>query len=99
MISKVSAMHSAKMETACRKMAESYVDYEMTGRNLGMCEHLDKEHFYCLTRGYFEAAVRNGSLYCAGDNRKDISSLKRRKQKGPFMAACFRQNGRCAPSA
>ena len=68
MISKVSTMHSAKMETACRKMAESYVDYEMTGRNLGMCEHLDKEHFYRLTRGYFEAAVRNGSLYCAGDN-------------------------------
>ena len=70
MISKVSTMHSAKMETACRKMAESYVDYEMTGRNLGMCEHLDKEHFYRLTRGYFEAAVRNGSLYCAGDNRE-----------------------------
>jgi len=64
-------MHSAKMETACRKMAESYVDYEMTGRNLGMCEHLDKEHFYRLTRGYFEAAVRNGSLYCAGDNRRE----------------------------
>ena len=58
------------METACRKMAESYVDYEMTGRNLGMCEHLDKEHFYRLTRGYFEAAVRNGSHYCAGDNRE-----------------------------
>lgn len=70
MISKVSAMHSAQMETACRKMAESYVDYEMTGRNLGMCEHLDKEHFYCLTRGYFEAAVRNGSLYCAGDKQE-----------------------------
>ena len=50
-------MHSAQMETACRRMAESYVDYEMTGRNLGMCEHLDKEHFYRLTRGYFEAAV------------------------------------------
>ena len=70
MISKVSTMHSAKMETACRKMAESYVDYEMTGRNLGMCEHLDKEHFYRLTRGYFEAAVRNGSLYSAGDKQE-----------------------------
>ena len=70
MISKVSAMHSAQMETACRRMAESYVDYEMTGRNLGMCEHLDKEHFYRLTRGYFEAAVRNGSLYCAGDKQE-----------------------------
>ena len=63
-------MHSAKMETACRKMAESYVDYEMIGRNLGMCEHLDKEHFYRLTRGYFEAAVRNGSLYSAGDKQE-----------------------------
>lgn len=70
MISKVSAMHSVQMETACRKMAESYVDYEMTGRNLGICEHLDKEHFYCLTRGYFEAAVRNGSLCCAGDKQE-----------------------------
>ena len=70
MISKVSTMHSAQMETACRRMAESYVDYEMTGRNLGMCEHLDKEHFYRLTRGYFEAAVRNGSLYCAGDKQE-----------------------------
>ena len=62
MISKVSTMHSAQMEAACRRMAESYLTYEMTGRNLGMCEHLDKEHFYRLTRGYFEAAVRNGSL-------------------------------------
>ena len=56
-------------------MAESYVDYEMTGRNLGMCEHLDKEHFYRLTRGYFEAAVRNGSLYCAGDNREASGNM------------------------
>ena len=70
MISKVSTMHSAQMEAACRRMAESYLTYEMTGRNLGMCEHLDKEHFYRLTRGYFEAAVGNGSLYCAGDNRE-----------------------------
>ena len=70
MISKVSTMHSAKMETACRRMAESYLTYEMTGRNLGMCEHLDKEHFYRLTRGYFEAAVRNGSLYSAGDKQE-----------------------------
>ena len=70
MITKVSAMYSAQMEMACRRMAESYVDYEMTGRNLGMCEHLDKEHFYRLTRGYFESAVKNGSLYCAGDNRE-----------------------------
>ena len=70
MITKVSVMYSAQMEMVCRRMAESYVDYEMTGRNLGMCEHLDKEHFYRLTRGYFESAVKNGSLYCAGDNRE-----------------------------
>ena len=70
MITKVSVMYSAQMEMVCRRMAESYVDYEMTGRNLGMCEHLDKEHFYRLTRGYFVSAVKNGSLYCAGDNRE-----------------------------
>ena len=39
-------------------MAESYVDYEMTGRNLGMCEHLDKEHFYRFTRGCFASDMR-----------------------------------------
>jgi len=32
-----------------------------------MCEYLDREHFYRFTRGYFEAAVRNGSLYAAGE--------------------------------
>ena len=58
MITKVSAMHPAQMETACRRMAESYVDYEMTGRNLGMCEHLDKEHFYRFTRGCFASDMR-----------------------------------------
>jgi GNAT superfamily N-acetyltransferase len=31
---------------------------------------LDKEHFYRFTRGYFESAIRNGSLYCAGDNKE-----------------------------
>ena len=70
MITKVSTMNSVTMETECRRMADSYLDFEMTGRNLGMCEHLDKEHFYRFTRGYFESAIRNGSLYCAGDNKE-----------------------------
>jgi GNAT superfamily N-acetyltransferase len=86
-------MHSAKMETACRKMAESYVDYEMTGRNLGMCEHLDKEHFYRLTRGYFEAAVRNGSLYCAGANREGYFNFEtpetKRSLSGSLLQATW----------
>jgi len=39
MITKVSTMNSVTMETECRRMADSYLDFEMTGRNLGMCEH------------------------------------------------------------
>ena len=70
MITRVSTMHPAQLETECRRMADSYLAYEMTGSNLGMCEHLDAEHFARLIRGYFESAVRNGSLYCVGDNRE-----------------------------
>ena len=70
MITKVRAMNSAQIESECRKMADSYLEYEMTGSNLGMCEHLDKEHFYRFTRSYFELAIRNGSLYCAGGNKE-----------------------------
>ncbi len=68
MIHKVSAMTLSEMETVCRKMADSFLDYEWTGNNLGMCEYLDREHFYRFTRGYFELAARNGSLYCAGEH-------------------------------
>lgn len=67
---RVSAMNSVQIETECRRMADSYLDYEMTGSNLGMCEHLDREHFTRLIRGYFELAIRNGSLYCAGGNKE-----------------------------
>ena len=63
-------MDSSQMLSVCRTMAESYLDFEMTGNNLGMCEHLDREHFTHLIRGYFESAVRNGSLYCVGENRQ-----------------------------
>ena len=45
-------MHSAKMEMACRKMAESYVDYEMTGRNLGM--KMVREHIVSDRAVYYE---------------------------------------------
>ena len=51
-------------------MADSFLDYEMTGSNLGMCEHLDKEHFFRFARSYFELAVRNGSLYSTGDSKE-----------------------------
>ena len=70
MINKVSTMTSREMERSCRKMADSFLDYEMTGSNLGMCEHLDREHFYRFARSYFELAVRNGSLYCTGENKE-----------------------------
>ena len=70
MITKVYEMDSLEIETQCRRMADSYLDYEMTGNNLGMCEHLDQEHFARLIRGYFESAIRNGSLYCAGENKE-----------------------------
>jgi len=60
-------MTASEMETACRKMADAFLDYDWSRGNRGMCEYLDREHFYRLTRGYFEAAVRNGSLYSAGD--------------------------------
>ena len=68
MIQKVISMTASEMETACRKMADAFLDYEWTPGNLGMCEYLDREHFYRFTRSYFELAVRNGSLYCAGDH-------------------------------
>ena len=70
MITKVYEMDSLEIETQCRRMADSYLDYEMTGNNLGMCEHLNQEHFARLIRGYFESAIRNGSLYCAGENKE-----------------------------
>ena len=64
MITKVSAMNSMEIETECRRMADSYLDYEMTGSNLGMCEHLDKEHFYRFTRSYFESAMTPPTAIC-----------------------------------
>lgn len=67
MIRKIKTMTSEEMEQACRKMADAFLDYEWTEGNLGMCEYLDREHFYRFTRGYFELAVRKGSLYSAGD--------------------------------
>ena len=66
MTTRVSAMNSEEMKTECRRMADSFLDYEMTGSNLGMYEHLDKEHFYRFARSYFELAIRNGSLYSTG---------------------------------
>ena len=51
-------------------MADAFLDYDLTPGNLGMCEYLDREHFARFTRSYFEPAMRNGSLYCAGDRRE-----------------------------
>ena len=63
MITKVSTMNSVALETECRKMADSYLAHEMTGSNL-----------YRFTRGYFESAIRNGSLY---DDEETMSPLNR----------------------
>jgi len=68
MVKRVTAMSPAEMEKTCRSMADAFIDYDWSDGNLGMCEYLDREHFYRLTRGYFEAAARNGSLYTAGDS-------------------------------
>ncbi len=81
MIVKMSVMTSSEIEMECRKMAESYLDYEMTGSNLGMCEHLDQEHFARLIRGYFELAIRNGSLYCTGENKEGYFIFETPKTK------------------
>ena len=70
------------MEAECRRMTDSFVDYEMTGNNLGMCEHLDREHFYRFTRSYFELAIRNGSLYCTGDNGEGYFIFETPETKG-----------------
>ena len=70
------------MEQVCRRMADAFLDYEMTGKNLGMCEHLDREHFYRFTRGYFELAARNGTLYSAGDNQQGYFIFETPETKG-----------------
>ena len=57
MIRKIDKMTSSDMEYVCISMTESFMDYDMTGNNLGMLEHLDREHFCYLVRGYLEAAL------------------------------------------
>ncbi len=80
-------MTSSEMETACRKMADAFLDYDWTGNNLGMCEYLDREHFYRLTRGYFEAAVRNGSLYAAGGMKEGYMIFETPETKNGLYGA------------
>lgn len=87
MIIRVSAMTSSEIKTECRRMAESYLDYEMTGNNLGMCEHLDQEHFARLIRGYFELAIRNRSLYCIGENKEGYFIFETPETKGSLYGS------------
>ena len=47
-------MTPKEMESVRRSMTDSFMDYEMTGTNLGMLEHLDREHFYYVTRRMYE---------------------------------------------
>ena len=64
---KLNGLTDKEIKEISQLATDSFMNYEMTGDNLGMLEHLDREHFYYLTRSYFELAVRNGTLYCAGD--------------------------------
>ena len=84
---KIEKMTSEEMESVCRSMADSFMDYEMTGTNLGMLEHLDREHFYFMTRSYLELAVRNGSLYCAGDNHEGYFVFETPDTKGSIAGS------------
>ena len=68
MVHRITSMTVSEMETACRKMADAFLDYDWSPGNLGMCEYLDRDQFARFTRSYFEPALRNGSLYCAGEN-------------------------------
>ncbi len=85
MVRNVQTMTSSQMETACRRMADAFLGYDWTEGNLGMCEYLDREHFYRLTRGYFEAAVRNGSLFCAGDHGEGYMIFETPETKSDFF--------------
>lgn len=87
MINKISFMTPSEMEAACRKMADSFIDYEWSQGNLGMCEYLDREHFYRFVRGYFESAERNGSLYCAGENGEGYMIFETPETKGTFSGS------------
>ena len=82
MVQKITSMTSSEMEQVCRKMADCFLDYEMTGNNMGMCEHLDREHFYRFTRSYFELAVRSGTLYSAGDKGEGYFIFETPEKKG-----------------
>ena len=87
MVHKVNALTSQEMQMVCRRMTDSYIDYEMTGNNMGMCEHLDREHFYRFVRSYFELAVRNGSLYRVGNNHEGYFIFETPETKGNFYGS------------
>ena len=87
MVQRIKTMPAPEMEQVCRRMADAFVDYEMTGKNLGMCEHLDREHFTCFIRSYFELAVRNGSLYSAGDHHEGFFIFETPETKGSLYGS------------
>ena len=87
MVHKITSMTASEMETACRQMADAFLDYDWTQGNLGMCEYLDREHFYRFIRGYFELAVRNGSLYCAADHGEGYMIFETPETKGSFAGS------------
>lgn len=87
MVQKVKTMAAPEMERVCRKMADAFLDYEMTGKNLGMCEHLDREHFYRFVRSYFELAVRSGTLYSTGDHHEGFFIFVTPETKGSLYGS------------
>ncbi len=90
MIQQIQSMTPSETETACRLMSDAFLDYDWTTGNLGMCEYLDREHFYRFTRGYFEAAVRNGSLYRAGDRGEGYMIFETPETKGSLRGGLLR---------
>lgn len=87
MIHQISELYNQQMETVCRGIADAFTDYPWSEGNLGMCEYLDREHFYRFVRGYIEAAVRNGSLYSAGENGEAYMILETPETKNTLAGS------------
>ncbi len=68
MVQKVTHLTNDEMKEISRELADAFLDYEMTPGSVGMAEYLNRKQYACLIRAYFEAAVRNGSLYRTGES-------------------------------
>lgn len=87
MIRNITHLTKQEMEDLSSKLADSFMNYEMTPGNKGMAEYLDTEHYSRLIRAYLEAAVRNGSLYCAGDHGEGYIVMTTPDTKGTLTGS------------